>query len=336
MSEFAFQHGEHRVLTCDGTGKIALILKGYQRNIFRTLAAKSHMALKQEEMVRRVFTEVGTTGFVLAAVPVKDEASMELHHYLYAVFPRFLAVCEDPVHLVIKFNTSNWNHASPASYRVSCVVAKFSMPSKGGSSPSHALWQWHGVPATTEFQAVILRHTSAYDLPDSLMRFAGRLSEEDALFESYDDYLLCEAITAQFNSETTKCKGKKSKTLLNVLTAACACSRWESNMNNSHLGTHVTKGVSARQTVGTTFNEALHAELRAAGCFPAGVRHARSRHASQFELLCALQRSEHHPKKVGKQHHQKGQEKTTHHPRGEIRTTEKEEGRKAAPPKRKR
>ena len=32
------------VLSCDGTVKIALALTGYQRNIFRTLAAKAHVA----------------------------------------------------------------------------------------------------------------------------------------------------------------------------------------------------------------------------------------------------------------------------------------------------
>ena len=42
LSEFAFQHGEYRVLTCDGTVGIALALKRYKRNIFRTSAAKAH------------------------------------------------------------------------------------------------------------------------------------------------------------------------------------------------------------------------------------------------------------------------------------------------------
>ena len=98
---------------------------------------------------------LGTTGFVLGAVPMKDEAAciiidtltrlvettrlqcvenisvdfatMELHHSLSVDFPRFRAHCEDPAHLVMKFKTANGNHASPASCRVSRVVAKFSI-----------------------------------------------------------------------------------------------------------------------------------------------------------------------------------------------------------------
>ena len=66
------------------------------------------------------------------------------------------------------------------------------------------------------------------------------------------------AVTTQFLSEVTKCTGKKSKFLPNVLTAG-----W-SYMNNGHMRTRVSKGASALQLAGTTSNEALHAELRAA------------------------------------------------------------------------
>ena len=62
LPEFAFQNGEYRVLTCDGTVKIALALKGYKRNVFRTSVATTHMAWKLEEMVSRVFTVLGTAG----------------------------------------------------------------------------------------------------------------------------------------------------------------------------------------------------------------------------------------------------------------------------------
>ena len=72
LTEFAFRDGEYRVLTCDGTVKVALVQKGYKGNIFRTSAAKAHMAW---EMLSRVFTVRGTTGFIIGAVPIKDEAS---------------------------------------------------------------------------------------------------------------------------------------------------------------------------------------------------------------------------------------------------------------------
>ena len=73
LTEFAFRHGEYRVLSVDGTVKIALALKGYKRNILRTSSAKAHMAWKQSELISRVLTVRGTTGYVLGAVPIKDE-----------------------------------------------------------------------------------------------------------------------------------------------------------------------------------------------------------------------------------------------------------------------
>ena len=57
----AFRHGDYRVLTCDGAVGVAVVLEGYTRNIFRTSAAKAHMAWIPEEIVSRVFTVLGTT-----------------------------------------------------------------------------------------------------------------------------------------------------------------------------------------------------------------------------------------------------------------------------------
>ena len=86
---------------------------------------------------------------------------MELHCSLSAVFPHFRALCEDPVHsLGHEVQNATRNHASPSSFRVSRDVAKFGIQSKDGSSSFSALWQWQRAPATTEFQAVRLRHMS--------------------------------------------------------------------------------------------------------------------------------------------------------------------------------
>ena len=57
----------------DGTVKIALVLKGYKRNIFRTSSAKAHMEWKQSELISRVLTVRGTTRYVFGAVPIEDE-----------------------------------------------------------------------------------------------------------------------------------------------------------------------------------------------------------------------------------------------------------------------
>ena len=115
-------------------------LKGYKRNTFRTSAAQAHVAWKWEELVSRVLTVLGTTGFVLGAVTIKDEATstitdtltqlaetirlhvsvdfatMELHHSLSARVPTFpcpmrgSSAFDDEVQ-------ANGNHASPVSWR---------------------------------------------------------------------------------------------------------------------------------------------------------------------------------------------------------------------------
>ena len=102
------------------------------------------------------------------------------------------------------------------------------------------------------------------------------------------DYILCmAAITSQFPSEMTKHRRKKSKTLLNVLTAACAYSLWRSYMNNTHMRTQISKGTSALLLVGTTSNEAVPVELRAA--FPQVYDMHVPFMRPHSDLLCALQ-----------------------------------------------
>ena len=77
---------------------------------------------------------------------------------------------------------------------------------------------WEPAVVTTEFQAVILSHVSVC--------FAPRLIQEDYLFGHYYDCLLVMAVvTIQFPSELSKRTGKKGKSLLNKLAAACDHSR---------------------------------------------------------------------------------------------------------------
>ena len=167
LSEFAFQHGEYRVLTCDGTVKIALALKGYKAQHLLDVesqcshglesggdgqpslyCARNHWirpgrcAQKDKAaciIIDNLSRQVETTRLQCVEFISVDFATMALHHSWSAVFPRVRALGEDPVHLVVKFKTANGNHASPVSYRVSRVVAMFRMPSKGGSSPNQAV-----------------------------------------------------------------------------------------------------------------------------------------------------------------------------------------------------
>ena len=181
--------------------KITLALMEYKCNIFRTSAAKAHMAWKREETVSRVFTVLGTTGFVLGAVPMKDEAACIirdtltrlvgttcLHVWSTSLLTSQRHVSTLPCILRRSSALGDEVQDRERESRVSRVMLRlscqFSVPGKGGSSPNRAQWQWQRAPATTEFQAVILRHMSACDPPDSLMRFAGTLTEEDGFWLS--------------------------------------------------------------------------------------------------------------------------------------------------------
>ena len=117
------------------------------------------------------------------------------------------------MHLVMKFKTANGYYASPASYRASRIVAKFSKRWLDGSLTPPPLWQWQTAPVLTAFQEKLLRHVAACDLPHDLSRVGHRLTEEESPFSTYDDNLLCMgALTTDFRSEmVNKRTGKKAR-----------------------------------------------------------------------------------------------------------------------------
>ena len=80
-----------------------------------------------------------------------DFATKELHDRLSSMFPRLWCLCEDPVHLVMKFKTANGYYASPASYSASRILAKFSKRGLDCSSTPLPLWLWQPSPVITEF-----------------------------------------------------------------------------------------------------------------------------------------------------------------------------------------
>ena len=205
-------------------------------------------------MLSRVFTVKETTGFVIGAVPIKDEASSvvattlaglvleerrhcvehvvvdsaskELWKSLRVVFPCLQGICENPIHTVMKFKTGNGNHPSPASCRLSLLMVKFSMSFRPVSSPlGEHLWQWTDAEDPSAFELVLLRHVGAKDLPGELTSKARLVLDSDAPFASYTEYLMCmAAFSTEFSADMAKRTAAKGKTLLEVVKAACTTS----------------------------------------------------------------------------------------------------------------
>ncbi len=72
----------------------------------------------------------------------------------------------------------------------------------------------------------MLRHMEACDLQPSLRAEASNVVDEYRPWKSYRDFLLgMAAFTTEFKSEMGKRVGKKSKSVLTVLKAACQYSR---------------------------------------------------------------------------------------------------------------
>ena len=117
------------------------------------------MAWKREEMVSRVFMVLGTTGFVLGAVPIKQESGSNTTDTLV----QFMNLPQPH---------SRFPHHSQRS------------ANRAGRDRSWPLLP--PPPVITKSQASPLRHMAACDLPDSLSRAASRVIEEDSLFGTYN------------------------------------------------------------------------------------------------------------------------------------------------------
>ena len=166
----------------------------------------------------------------------------------------------------MKFKTGNGNQPSPASYRLSHIMVKFNMFSRPCSSAlDEHLWQWTDPVDPSSFDLVLLHHVGAQNLPGEVISKARLVLDSDGPFASYTEYLMCTAaFSTEFSADMARRTAAKGKTLLGVAKAACTYSSWGSYMNNCHMRTHLSGGSSALQPVGSTANEAFHAELGAA------------------------------------------------------------------------
>ena len=295
LRDRAHSHGEHRVLTCDGTMKVALGLKGYQRGWFRNSATQGNMAWSEEEMLSRIFTIRGTTGFLIAAVLIKDETPASiaaalaeaipdpmhrecveyvsvdwvtkgLYPSLQHVFPNIRCVCEDPKHVVMKVKSA-WNHKpSPVSKCLDKIMSKFSKADcKVNDAASSPPWVWQDTHRLSKEEQDLLCHVHNCNLPaDEITRSDTALAEDEP-WTCYLDFLRSmAALSTQFASSMKRRVARKGTSVLRVLEAACDFPRWGHYYNNVHMRTFLTGGSSVLQPVGTTSNEALHAQLRSA------------------------------------------------------------------------
>ena len=291
MARNAFSRGEYKVVICDGTMKVAMALMGYRRD--RGLQSPDP-AWSDEERRTRILTLRGATGFVLGMPLVRDEAgstiarelaavcgsqehreaveflvvdvcSEELLAQMRAVFPNLRCVCEDPVHLVMKVKSSTGNRASKASAFLARIMAKFSLPWVGGGLPDDGAWPWVWQAKAGQCQRCVslLASLKARDLNLAAVAEAVATIDAPGPWRCRDDYVQALAALATLHSDDMLRRvGKKGKNVRGVLVAACAHHRWGSYRNNAYMRTLVQSG--GILGVGTTANEALHAELRSA------------------------------------------------------------------------
>ena len=293
----AWKAGEYRVLTVDGTMKIALGTKGYKRGRAAALADTTSDSMGSAwgagARPPRVLTvRGGLSGFVFGAPLVRGEAASEiaaalgdllpeesrrlvveyvtvdhstreLYQELLQVFPRLRCLCQDTTHLVMKMKSASGNQVTAGSRFLSSIMAKFNrpLPSKG-SRGDLTWWTWGTAPATRREETRLLGHVKTGDLPARLLAEADHMLEGEGPWTSYRDYLLAmAALTTRFSGEMRRRTDKKGTPVSRIILAACAYARWGSYYNNVLLRTDI--GTSGNfLSSGTTANEALHAELR--------------------------------------------------------------------------
>ena len=244
LLQFAYRHGDYRVLTCDGTMKVPMSLQGYNRRFFRGSSSDLNSAWSREERLTRILTVQGTTGFVLGALLVKDEAggtvvhaltelvpqdrrqsvryvvvdwaSKELHTAMAAPFPNFQGVCEDPIHIVVRYKSAFGYRPTPGSHRLSRIMAKFSLPRATGTTdePPVQLWCW--IPcAKSAAESSVVARLGKCPLSDDEALEAKHILDREGPFVVFREYLVCMAAqVSEFLQEMMKKvpnSGKKGK-----------------------------------------------------------------------------------------------------------------------------
>lgn len=297
LVDSAWKAGEYRVLTVDGTMKIALGTKGYKRGRAAAFADTTSDSMGSAWGVGaqppRVLTvRGGLSGFFFGAPLVRGEAgseisaalgdlipeesrrlvvqyvsvdhcTRELYLELHKVFPRLRCVCQDTTHLIMKMKSANGNKVTAGSRFLSSIMVKFNRPlTSRGSNGDLTWWTWESVPAARREESRLLGHVQTGDLPPSLRAEADNMLDSHGPFKCYRDYLLAmAALSTRFPGEMRRRTDKKGKPVLRIILAACEYARWGSYYNNVMLRTEM--GTSGNfLSSGTTANEALHAELR--------------------------------------------------------------------------
>ena len=297
LASAAVARGEFRILTCDGTQNVAMALVGYQRA--RKVDGSMEVgdgAWEPDQQRTCIYTVRGATGFTVGTpllnsersdliaraladlVPsggprdevqyiVVDYCQSSLWKELQGVFPNPFCLCEDPIHLVMKYKSGFGHKSSPGSRFLSAIMKKFSVACDGEPSKSVAWpWVWGQAPQPSGKVSSLRAHLRRQDLPHNLVKEAEGLVYAPNARACYRDFVLSmAALCTRYSTEVTRRRvGKKGKLLINVIAAACAFGRWGSYVNNVHLRTRARTWKSALISTGTTANEAFHAEIRSA------------------------------------------------------------------------
>ena len=279
-----------RVLSLDGTMKIAMGLRRYETRIPRPAEGIVNGGVDDNTCVLTIRTLEG--GLLnLAVVPndskpchvvavlesairpdqrcgvrwlVVDNATAALRSAVLNSFPRLQGIALDTCHLPIKYESVASNRKSPGSQMLRRLVSKFNveLPVDAPSDlfiPFNCDIKRH----MDDKELYFYKHLCEYSLPREELDLAIADMKSARAWTDLASWIRSlAALATMFPDEVANKNTRKGKSRLRILMAAATPDRFEWYMNNARIRTTLSARESTLMGSGTCGNEALHAELR--------------------------------------------------------------------------
>ena len=283
--------GEFRSISIDGTFRICLSILG-QKSFNLARSERNDAAVPEDESLRRVITVRGRTGAVVSmfasygegapeiqkglqnTLPEEalrqiefvatDAPSKRLYATLKEILPNLQALCLDPIHLAMHYESASARHRTAGSATLRRGLAKFSV--KSSSPRQREERNWGDFHCGEEVVLTAREKTYRQQILDGGMskskgqRILGSLDGGSPWQTRMQFIEFLAAVSAVYRSEVTR-KTESDKTVAELLHQAAAADRVEWVFNNLRLRQVFSRADNILLPVGTTSNESLHAEL---------------------------------------------------------------------------
>ena len=282
--------GGCRVLSLDGTMKIAMGLRRYETMIPRREDGSADTLVDDNTCVLTMRTLEGglldlavvsndskpcrVISALEATIPaarrtdvqwlVVDNASPALYNSMRPSFPALRGISLDTCHLPMKYESVASNRKSPGSQMLRRLVSKFNVELPEGL-PDHLYEPFKGdVQHVMDEREVYLNdHLRMTSLPREEMKQAiADMKSSKAWVDLASWIRALAAVATSFPHELVNKNSRKGKSRLRILMAAATFQRFQWYLNNARIRTTLSVRESALMAAGTCGNEALHAELR--------------------------------------------------------------------------